>query len=445
MSASRPQKPEPLALLGGPKAKRTPYGTARRFGKEELKELKEALAQNTLFYAKGRKVREFCRRLAAKYGLKHCVATTSGTAAIHVALAAVGVTVGDEVITSVLTDAGSFMPILYQNAIPVFADVDPRTYNMTAETVARKVTRRTKAILVVHLAGSPADMAPIMKLARRHKLYVIEDCAQSWQARYRGRLVGTIGHIGCFSLNDFKHISVGDGGALLTDDDRLASRAALLADKCYPRGPEGRRSGRLCQFAALNYRMSELAGAVALAQLRKVDRICSRRRKHGALLTRLIEDIPGILPPVVLPRCESSNWYYTLRVDDKLLGVSRDEFMAALRAEGLPASFYLARVDQYEMFQKRSIYPPRRDKFVCPYDCPAYGGKVSYRAADCPNVDLVLKTGIILQMSEFYGAGDIRETAAAIRKVAGYYLAESARHKGRARRVFPLAIGPDAR
>ncbi|MBN2583819.1 MAG: DegT/DnrJ/EryC1/StrS family aminotransferase [Planctomycetes bacterium] len=414
---------EKLAIDGGRKAKATPYRKGMRFGREELKELKEALAQNTLFYAHGKKVRQFCSELAAKYGSKYGVATTSGTAAIHVALGAAGVGVGDEVVTSVLTDAGSFIPILYQNAVPVFADIDPRTYVVTAETIAAKITPRTKAILVVHLAGNAADMDSIMRLARRRKLMVIEDCAQSWNCFYKGRPVGTIGHIGCYSLNDYKHLSVGDGGAILTHNVRLAKRAALFADKCYSRNMWGQRTGRLCQFLAPNYRMSELAGAVALAQLRKADRICRTRNEHGKLLTGRIGDVPGILPPVVTPGCESSNWYYLMRVDEKVLGVSRDEFTAALAAEGVPASFYLRRVDQYEMFQKMTIRPSRKKGFVCPYDCPAYGGgRIDYRVSDCPNAELVLKTGVIVPMSEFYSQRDIRQTAQAIRKVAAAFV-----------------------
>ena len=414
-----------LAIHGGTKAKATPYRTGRRFGRDELKELKEALDQNTLFYAHGSKVRQFCSEFAAKYGKKYAVACTSGTASIHIALGAVGVTCGDEVITSVLTDAGGFIPTLYQNAVPIFADIDPRTYDMTAETIAAKISPRTKAVVVVHLAGNPADMDPIVRLCRRKKLHVIEDCAQTWNGFYKGRLAGTMGHIGCFSLNDYKHLSVGDGGAILTDSLRLAKRAALFADKCYSRNMWGVRTGRGCTFLAPNYRMSELCGAVARAQLRKVDWICGRRNRMGKLLTRLIADVPGVLPPGITPGAESSNWYYMMRVDEKTLGVSRDDFLKALQAEGVPAGMYLRRVDQYPLFRNMSIYPPQKDGFVAPYDLPVYKpGRIRYRRSDCPNVDLVLRTALIVPMCEFYSDRDIRETAAAIRKVAEYYLAK---------------------
>ena len=427
--------PKKLAILGGPKAKAAPYRTGRRFGRDELNELREALDQNTLFYAHGKKVRQFCEEFADKYGKKYCVACTSGTASIHIALGAVGVTCGDEVITSVLTDAGGFIPVLYQNAVPIFADIDPRTYNVTADTIAARITPRTRAVVVVHLAGNPADMDPILKLCRKKKIAVIEDCAQTWNGFYKGRLAGTLGHIGCYSLNDYKHLSVGDGGAVLTDNLRLAKRAALFADKCYSRNMWGVRTGRGCEFLAPNYRMSELCGAVARAQLRKVDWICQRRNTLGKLLTRLIGDVPGILPPVITPGAESSNWYYLMRIDPKVLGATRDQFVKALMAEGVPAGMYLKRVDQYPLFKNMTIYPPRPDGFVAPYDLPVYKpGRIKYRREDCPNVDLVLKTGFIIQMREFYSTKDIRETAAAIRKVADYYLEKNAARRPRAKR-----------
>ncbi|NLF31003.1 MAG: DegT/DnrJ/EryC1/StrS family aminotransferase [Planctomycetes bacterium] len=421
-TARRDTTAEPLALEGGPKAKPTPYTTGRRFGDEEMEELREALEQNTLFYAKGRKVRELCERFAAMYGKPYCTASSSGTAALHVAMGAAGVTVGDEVVTSTLTDAGTFIGILYQNAVPIFTDVDPRTYNMTADTVEARLTERTRAVIVVHLSGTPADTDPIVELCRPRGIAVIEDCAQAHLARYRDRLVGTIGDIGCFSLNDFKHISTGEGGLCITGDQALAQRMALFCDKCYPRDHWGMRTGRQCQFLAPNYRMSELCGAVGLAQVRRVEAICARRAEIGRMLTGLIAGVPGILPPEIPAGCESTHYYYMFRVDENVLGVGRNEVIRALAAEGVPASFYLKRMDQMELFQKMTIYPPRADGFVCPYDLPQYPpGRLPYAAADCPNADLVLRTAVILSMTEFWSDDDVRQTAAAIGKVASSY------------------------
>ncbi|MEW6230490.1 MAG: aminotransferase class V-fold PLP-dependent enzyme, partial [Bacillota bacterium] len=188
-----------LALHGGPRTKVTPFGTGQRFGEEELAELREALEQNTLFYWYGKKVKQLCAEFAAFYNLPHCVATSSGTAAIHVALASLGVGVGDEVITSPITDWGTVIGILYQGSVPIFADVDPHTYNLDPGSVEARITQKTRIILVVHLAGNPCDMDGIMALARKYGLRVVEDCAQSYLCRYKDQLAGTFGDFGCFS------------------------------------------------------------------------------------------------------------------------------------------------------------------------------------------------------------------------------------------------------
>ena len=247
-----------LAIFGGEKVKKVPFGTGKRFGDEELKYLKEALDQNTLFYWSGSMVKRMNATFSEMYGMKHCVATSSGTAAIHVALGALGITEGDEVITSPITDMGSVIGIMFQNAIPVFADLDPHTYNLSPASIESKITDKTKAIVVVHLAGNPADMDEIMALAKKYNLKVVEDCAQSYMSYYRGRLAGTIGDIGCFSLNDFKHISAGDGGMLLMNDEDLYIKAHKFADKNYNRFSTDPDSLRRIEFLAPNYRMSEL-------------------------------------------------------------------------------------------------------------------------------------------------------------------------------------------
>jgi len=154
-----------LALYGGEKTKKIHFGSGMRFGEEELKELKEALEQNTLFYWSGKKVKRFADEFADMYGAKYCVTASSGTSAIHIGLGTVGVTAGDEVITSPITDMGTFIGMLYQNAIPVFADLNPDTYNLDPKSVESKITNKTKAILVVHLAGNPADMDAIMDIS----------------------------------------------------------------------------------------------------------------------------------------------------------------------------------------------------------------------------------------------------------------------------------------
>ena len=177
-----------LALYGGEKAKKTPVTKGMRFGEEELKELKEALEQNTLFYWYGNKVKTLTEKFKNMYGMNYCMATSSGTSAIHTALGALGVTSGDEVITTPLTDMGTVIGIICQNAIPVFADIDPLSYNITAETIEKCISDKTKAVIVVHLAGRSADMDGIVKLCKKHNIKLIEDCAQAYLTKYKRKL-----------------------------------------------------------------------------------------------------------------------------------------------------------------------------------------------------------------------------------------------------------------
>src|SRR5205814_3570291 len=186
--------------------------TGRDLGAEELALLREVIESGTLNCTRGTQVKAFEKAFAERYGVPHARAVTSGTAAIHAAVAAIDPEPGDEIITTPITDMGAITPILYQTAIPVFADVDPLTYNMTAATIARKITRRTRAVMVTHLFGNPCDMDPILALCARHKLPLIEDCAQAFGTTYKGRAVGTMGAIGCFSLQQGKHMSTGEGG-----------------------------------------------------------------------------------------------------------------------------------------------------------------------------------------------------------------------------------------
>jgi perosamine synthetase len=406
---------EQLAIRGGTPVKSSPFGKSKKFGEEEAKELLEALEQNTLFYHFGNKVKTFLRDFNHLYGVKYSVAASSGTAAIHIALGAGGVTVGDEVITSPITDQGTLVGILYQNAVPVFADLDPHTYNMDPRSVEERITSRTKAILVVHLAGNPCDMDAIMEIAQRHKLKVIEDCAQSYLCRYKGRLVGSIGDYGCFSTNDFKHISTGDGGIVTVNSDSEADyhRTHAFADKNYRR--LGDQVSRGIGYLAPNYRMTELQGAVGIAQLKKLQLICETRNHHGERLTAGIRGLKGIYPHKVQEDGWCSYWFYMLRVAEEALSCSRNEFSEALKAEGIPnqAGYIPEVVYMQPLFQNRQAYL----NSTFPFDLST----ASYHRGSCPNAEQILQTAVRLPISEFYTEKDIDETAEAIRKVAAYY------------------------
>jgi len=409
---------ENLALYGGEKVKTTPFGSGVRFGDEELKNLKEALEQNTLFYWYGDKVKELNRKFAKLYGIKYCVAASSGTAAIHVALGVCGVTAGDEVITSPITDMGTVIGILYQNAIPVFADLDPHSYNLDPASVEAKITNKTKAIVVVHLTGGPADMDPIMEIAKKHHLKVIEDCAQSYLATYKGKLLGTIGDVGCFSLNDFKQISAGDGGLLITNNQEMYEAAMRFADKNYQRMPS-KTATRDVPFLAPNYRMNELTGAVGLSQLSRIESICKRRTEIGDRISAAMADLPGIDPPKVENDSTSTYWFYMFRVDEEVAGVNRDLFSDALGAEGIDneRGYIPTCIYDYDLFANRNAY----DGTNCPFDCKYNGHDIHYYSGMCPTAEKVLDTAVRFNINEFNTDEDVDAIITAIRKVANYF------------------------
>lgn len=410
---------EKLAIHGGTPVKTTPFGKGKRFGAQELANLEEALNQNTLFYWHGKMTKNLCKKFADMYGTEYCVATSSGTASIHVALGAVGVGPGDEVITSPITDIGSVIGILYQNAIPVFADLDPYSFNMDPKSIEEKITDKTKAIVVVHLAGNAAEIDEICRIAKKHSIYVIEDCAQTYCCEYKGKYVGTYGDIGCFSLNDFKHISAGDGGMVIMNNKDLYHRALMFSDKNYNR--LGADIVKNVPFLAPNYRMNELTAAVGLAQLDKVQDICAKRNAYGDKLTEAIKDIPGIYPHKVLDGCKCSYWFYMFRIDEKELGVSRQEFCEALFAEGVPAGAgYIPFCVYHEnMFKNKTVYPGNTQY---PFD-GTHGRIPEYKDGDCPIAEDILKTCVKLNVNEFFTDQDLEDTIAAIKKVCAYFKA----------------------
>lgn len=289
--------------------------SGRTLGKEEIQALSDAISTGTLTSTKGRFVKTFETEFARMVGVKHAHACASGTAAVHLAIAAINPNPGDEIVTTPITDMGALTPILYQGAIPVFADVDVRTCNVTAKTIEARLTDRTKAIVVTHLFGNPCEMDDIMALANERKIPVIEDCAQSFMAASAGRTVGTIGSIGCFSLQQGKHITTGEGGIVTSNDDALARRMYLYINKAWGYGDQNPDH----YFLALNYRMSELQGACALAQLPKLKDVVAQRIRMADRLSAALKDVPGIMVPWKAESAHHVYWKYYLMVDDKIV------------------------------------------------------------------------------------------------------------------------------
>ncbi|RLF01507.1 MAG: glutamine--scyllo-inositol aminotransferase [Thermoprotei archaeon] len=409
----RPVRTKPLPTVND--------SSGRAIGVEEERLVLEVLRSGRLFRFVGDKVAALEREFAELMGVKYAVACSSGTAAIHAALAAVGVSPGDDVVTAPITDMGTVAPILFQGAIPIFADIDENTYTVDPREVERCITEHTAAIVPVHLFGFPADMDPIMEAAEARGVAVVEDCAQAYLAEYRGRLVGTIGHLGCFSLQQSKHMTAGEGGLVVTNDPDLAQRAALFTDKGWARwasihGLEPREYVML----GLNYRMTELQGAVALAQLSKLRWVVERRRELAERLTRRLEGLDYVKPLPRVKGVKPSYWQYPIRVDVDALGVSLREFAEALRAEGIPCSagytgipIYLTRpLREGRIFAKIGF--PLSDN-------PFYGRSVKYREGLCPRAEDALRHLLVIPWNEFYTPEDVDDIAEALEKLVRYY------------------------
>lgn len=286
--------------------------SGRTFGAEEIELLTEVIKSGTLTTTKGKFGKLLEKKFAEKLGAKAAYACTSGTAAIHCALAAINPNPGDEIVTTSITDMGALTPIIYQGAIPVFADVDPVTCNVTAATIEKVLSERTKAIIVTHLFGNPCEMQPIMELAKARNIPVIEDAAQAFLAKENGKYIGTIGDIGCFSLQQGKHITTGEGGMVTSDNDEYARRMFLFINKAWGYGDANPDH----YFLALNYRISELQAACAVAQMEKLDFSVSSRIATAGKLTALLQGIDGVETPHVAENAVHVYWKYCLRVDD---------------------------------------------------------------------------------------------------------------------------------
>lgn len=387
-----------------------PLPLPRRWGEAELARLTAMVEQSSLFYWKGPQTAALLEEFRRHYPLKHVFPCSSGTASIHIAIAALRLRPGDEVIVPPITDMGSVTGILYQQGVPVFADLDPGTYNLSPVSVRQAITAKTRAILAVHLAGNPCDLATLGAIAREHNVALVEDCAQAWGARWQDRPVGTFGDFGCYSFNDFKHVSCGDGGMVGTNRDDIGDGLGRWGDKAYNRVTGGRDPEDL----APNYRMSEPLSAIATAQLTKLPAIVARRHAAGSLLTSLLAGTPGITPPAVTPGGTHSYWFYMLRLDLARWTVGQAEVAAAFQAEGVACGAgYIPRpVYQYPVFKNHNFFGgawPARDAGYTTMD---------YRGVSCPVAEAILRDCIVLRLNEAMTDAYIEKVARALRTVA---------------------------
>jgi dTDP-4-amino-4,6-dideoxygalactose transaminase len=366
------------------------------------------------------------KEFAAAYGMKKAVASSSGTASLHIAIGALDLEPGDEVILAPITDAGSLIGILYQNAIPIFADIDPATFNLDPADLQRKITERTRAIMAIYLFGNASGALEVAEVAKKGGIPLVEDASQAHMTKCQDRFLGTLSEIGCFSLQQSKHMTSGDGGVSITNDEKLAARMTLFRDKGWDRPARAVKPARALRtgmttgtgprdylFLAPNYRMTELQGAVALAQLKKVRAVVEKRLSLGTYLSELISKVPGVRPQKVEEGSEHSYWHFAFLTEK----IPSADFAQALKAEGIPAgTSYIGEpiYIRHRALREKKTYGTSG----CPFTCKFTSREYEYKKGDCPNAEKVLSQMVTLGINENYTEKDIEDMAAGVKKVA---------------------------
>lgn len=338
-----------LALLGGSKAKAKPFPGWPHYDQKEEQALKDVLESRLWWRTPGTKTLDFERAFASFHGARHGIAVTNGTAALEVTMAALGVTAGDEVILPNFTFVATASAVLFANALPVLVDVDPETYCIDPDLAEAAITPRTKAIIAVHMGGHPADLDRLTKIARRHKLALVEDSSHAHASEWRGQRIGTFGMAGTFSFQSSKLITAGEGGIIISNNDKFEKQARSVHD-C------GRMPGEWFYSHFIygsNYRLSEWQGAILNSQLTRLEEQTRRRHENSRLLDRLLREIPGITPQKIDERCTRNGQYaYIFHVNKKeFAGISIERFIEAMNAEGIPNQASYPPLHQLHMFR----------------------------------------------------------------------------------------------
>lgn len=413
-----------LAILGGKKVRRKPFVSHAIIGKEEKRRVNVVLRSGVLsgFIAKagdgflgGRQVREFEDLVKKYFGIKFAISTNSATAALQMAIGACEIGPGDEVIVTPYTMSASATSIIMSNAIPIFVDIDEEDFCIDPEKIRKAITPRTKAIMVVHLFGHPANMDEIMKIARIHNLYVIEDCAQAPGAIYNQKLVGTIGDIGIFSLNQHKTVTCGEGGFAITNNKKLVLKMQLIRN--HGEAVLGDTSlNNIINIIGFNYRMTELEAAVSIGQFKRLDFLNRHRINLARYLTKRLSKLKGLVLPTERRGDKHVYFVYPIRIGEKEIGMSRNVLVKALQAEGIPCGAgYVRPIYREPLYQKRVAY----GKKGCPFTCSYYKGKAVYAKGICPVVEKMHKKElIVIAVCRYpHTKKDINDVIAAFEKI----------------------------
>jgi perosamine synthetase len=407
-----------LAMLGGSPVRTAPWPRWPQFSEPEIAALGAVLRDGRLTALTGPTVREFEQAFAAAFGARHAVATCNGVTALHLALAALGVGPGDEVIVPAHTFIGTAIPVLMANAVPVFVDVRLDTFNMDPALLEAAITERTRAIVPVHLNGLAADLQAILALADRHRLPVVEDACQAHGGRYHGRTLGTLGRIGAFSFFEDKVMTTGEGGMLITDEEALFERARRLRSYGEEQVTDiGQRRYEHLELG-FNYRMSALNAAVGLGQLPRLEAMVDRRNRNAAFLRERLAEAPGILPPQELPGCRHAWYKFVCRIDREVLALDALTAVEALKAEGVPATpRYPTPLPLQKVFRERIGYGGTD----CPYGCRRYGREPAFLSGSWPVAERIGREAFVLLVHPSIEEPDLEDAARAVGKVAEHF------------------------
>ncbi|MCO5354360.1 DegT/DnrJ/EryC1/StrS family aminotransferase [Acidovorax kalamii] len=413
-----------LALLGGPAIIRQTIKSFNTIGEEELAAVTEVMRSGVLSayigargdaFMGGPRVRAFEKHAAEHFGVKHAIAVNSWTSGLIAAIGAIGLEPGDEVITTPWTMVATATAILHWNGIPVFADIDPTSFNIDPASVEKLIGPRTRAILAVDIFGQSCDMRALRDIATRHGLKLLCDTAQAPGATYHGSMTGTLADIGGFSLNYHKHIHCGEGGILVTNDDRYARRLQLIRNHAEA-VVDSDEPAELCNMLGYNFRLGEIEAAIATEQLKKLAANVQGRQRVVDGFNAGLGKLPGINTPRVSDGCTHVYYVYGMRLDIDRLGVPRDRLVAALRAEGVPGLMNgYQNVHLYPLFQQRIAYGTKGFPWTSPYA----DRDVHYGRGTCPVAeDLHARTflGINICLND-YSPDDIAQVVGAFDKV----------------------------
>jgi perosamine synthetase len=356
-------------------------------GEEEIEAVVAALRRGEISGSFGQTLPKFEQEFAAYIGSKHGIAVSSGTTALHLAVAAAGIGPGDEVLVSACTNIATALAVVHNNAIPVPVDSEDISWNLNLDLIEALITPRTRAIIPVHLYGHPVDMDHLIQIASQHNLVVIEDCAESHGATCRGRKTGSFGDMGCFSFYANKIITTGEGGMVVTDSAELAERLRLLRNLAFTK-PRFRH-----EVAGYNFRMTGYQAAMGMAQVKKIEQIIIEKRRMAKTYSKYLAGLPNLQLPVELDWARNVYWMYGIAVKPDS-GITRDQLAESLLSDGI---------------ETRTFFCPMNQQ-------PCLQSQEGFRALPCPIADKLWETGLYLPSSPSLSDETIRNISNSIRR-----------------------------